>query len=54
VTRPHTQRLVDNSPPETVAFLFWEGDDNVQKLRLPIDHYDRIVLSNFVLYTPKP
>jgi 4-amino-4-deoxy-L-arabinose transferase-like glycosyltransferase len=54
VTRPYTQRLVDNSPPETVAFLFWAGDDNVQKLRLPIDRYDRIVLADFVLYTPKP
>jgi hypothetical protein len=54
VLLPHTQRLVDNSPPESVAFLFWAGDDNVQKLRLPIDSYDRIVLGDFVLYTPKP
>jgi hypothetical protein len=54
VLLPHTQRLVDNSPAETVALLFWQGDDNVQKLRMPIERYERVLVADFVLYIPKP
>jgi hypothetical protein len=54
VLLPNTQRLVQGTPPEEVAFLFSLADEDVAQLRMPAERYDRIVLEGIVLYTPKP
>lgn len=54
VLLPYTQRLVQSTPPEQVAFLFSvEGEDTAQ-LRMSADQYDRVVVEGIVLYIPKP
>ena len=54
VLLPNTQRLVESTPPEQVAFLFSLVDEDTAQLRMPVDRYDRTVLGGIVLYTPKP
>lgn len=54
VLLPNTQRLVESTPPEQVAFLFSLADEDTAQLRMPADQYDRTVLGGIVLYTPRP
>ncbi|MGI9644469.1 MAG: hypothetical protein ACR2O6_04085 [Ilumatobacteraceae bacterium] len=54
VLLPLTQRLVEASPPEDVAFVFWRQGDDQSRLRLPIERYERIELAEVIVYIPTP
>ena len=50
---PARQRVVEASPPETVAFVFRLDNETPQQLWLPAASYHREVIGGFVVYLPK-
>lgn len=52
VLLPDTQRLVEASPPEDVAFIFWNQEEDVSRLLMPIGRYERTELDDVVVYIP--
>lgn len=50
---PTSQRLVEQSPPETVGFVFDPTSDNPALLRMPVDSYERIKIAGAILYVPR-
>ncbi len=52
VLLPKTQRLVESSPPESVAFVLENAFDTPLLLRLPVEQYERIELDGVVVYVP--
>jgi hypothetical protein len=54
VLLPDTQRLVEGSPPEEVAFLFWNQEEDTSRLLMQLDRYDRVELRDVVVYIPRP
>ena len=53
VLLPDTQRLVESAPPEQIAFLFWNQEEDTSRLLMPLDRYDRAELRDVVVYTPR-
>ena len=49
---PGSQRIVEQTPAEQVAFLFPPGDQPPQLFRLPLDRYRREDLGGVILYLP--
>lgn len=52
IRMPESQRIVEAAPDEVVAFVFDANDDDVERLRLPIEGYERQVFGRAVLYVP--
>ncbi len=51
---PERQRIVEASPPETVAFVFRLDNERPDRLWLPVDAYRREEIGGFALYLPGP
>jgi hypothetical protein len=49
---PDRQRAVQDSPPETVAFVFPPWAEDATKLWMPPESYERIVVGDTVVYLP--
>lgn len=54
VTLPDTQRLVESSDPEDVAFVFWRMEEDTGRLMMPIDRYERTDFGEVIVYVPLP
>ena len=52
VRLPESHRIVDEATDDEVAFVFDEEDDDVERLRLPIDSYARQEIGGAILYVP--
>jgi hypothetical protein len=50
---PDSQRFVQNTPPEELAFLF-EGPAPEPLLMFPVDQYELIRVGSMYLYLPNP
>jgi hypothetical protein len=50
---PATQRLVDATPPERLAYVFAPGPIDPSWVKLPLDQYRQVSVGNWVLYLPQ-
>ncbi len=50
---PESHRVVEAADPNDVAFVFDAADEDLDRLRLPIESYDRQVIGRAVLYVPR-
>ena len=51
---PERQRIVEASPPESVAFVFRLDNETTESLWLPVGSYRREEIGGFALYLPEP
>lgn len=49
---PDTQRLVDATPPERLAYVFPPGPIDPSWVKLPVDRYQQVPVAGLVLYLP--
>ena len=51
---PDRQRIVGATPPENVAVIYMNYDEDLAYLLMPADQYERIVIGDRVVYLPIP
>ncbi len=51
---PDRQRIVGATPPENVAVIYMNYDEDLAYLLMPDDQYERIVIGDRVVYLPIP
>ena len=51
---PDRQRIVGAAPPEDVAVIYMNYDEDTAYLLMPADQYERIVIGDRVIYLPLP
>lgn len=49
---PSSQRLVEQTPAERVAFVFDPGTDNPLVLWMPVESYERVEVAGAIMYVP--
>lgn len=52
VRLPESHRVVQDAADDEVAFVFDSKDDDIQRLRLPIERYQRQEIGEAILYVP--
>ena len=51
---PDRQRIVGATPPEDVAVIYMNYDEDTAYLLMPADQYERIVIGDRIMYLPLP
>jgi hypothetical protein len=54
VRLPETQRLVESTSPDRLAYLFLPGPIDPTWVKLPVEQYRQVEVAGFVLYLPTP
>jgi hypothetical protein len=49
---PDTQRLVEATPPDRLAYVFQAGPVDPSWMKLPVEQYEQVPVAGYVLYFP--